>query len=96
AQLVRSQIRTTDSLFRMGGEEFLILLSNTSLNEAVVIAKKIRNSVANDLNTLKDRKITISVGVAEMRKQDSADSLFKRADKLLYQSKHSGKNKVTY
>lgn len=96
SQLIKSHIRDTDYIFRIGGEEFIILLTETPIDKAKLVSEKIRYSVENDLKTIKDKKITISIGVTEVKDGDTEDSIFKRVDKLLYKSKNNGKNIVTF
>lgn len=94
SQLVQSLIRENDYLFRIGGEEFIILFSETNLSEAKVVAIKIRKSVE-ALNIIENKKITISIGLSEVKKEDNEDLIFKRVDGLLYHSKRNGKNQIT-
>lgn len=94
--LIQKNIRANDSLFRVGGEEFIILLSNTSLSVARGVADKILKIIESDLNTIENRCTTISIGVVEAEMNDTEDSLYRRVDALLYQSKQTGKNRVTW
>ncbi len=96
SKLVKSLIRESDHLFRIGGEEFVVLLTNTKIDKAIIVSKKILQGVEEDLKTIKDKKITISIGLAEIGKKDDEDTIFKRVDDFLYESKNNGKNKVTY
>ena len=96
SRLIKSHIRDTDYIFRVGGEEFVILLTETKIDKAKVVSEKIRNSVENDLKTVKDKKITISIGLSEVREDDNEDVIYVRVDELLYKAKNSGKNKVSY
>jgi diguanylate cyclase (GGDEF)-like protein len=93
--LIQKNIRTNDTLFRVGGEEFVILFSNTSLNEAKEVADKLRDVIANSLTTIENRQITVSMGVAEVHSDDTEDSIYRRVDGFLYHSKNNGKNMVT-
>lgn len=95
SSLIQENIRNSDSLFRMGGEEFVVLFPNTSLKIAVEIAEKLRTLVEKDLNTLNEKAITISIGITQIHENDTEDSLYRRVDKLLYVSKRTGKNKIT-
>ncbi|MEA2112069.1 MAG: diguanylate cyclase [Campylobacterota bacterium] len=95
SQLIKSHLRESDYIFRIGGEEFIILLTKTQINKAKLVSEKIRNSVENNLNTIKDKKITISIGLTEVEENDTEDSIFQRVDSLMYESKNSGKNRVT-
>ena len=95
SNLVKSHIRESDYIFRVGGEEFVILLTEMPVDEAKLVAEKIRKSVEYELNTIKDKKITISIGLSEVKEKDTKDSIYKRVDELMYESKHHGKNKIT-
>lgn len=84
---------------RYGGEEFVVLLPNMALGNAIEVAERIREFVAN--KSLKARnssqtigRVTLSLGAAQMRPAESIDSLFERADKALYRAKDAGRNCV--
>ena len=92
-RLIRGLIRQGDLLIRWGGEEFLILLPATGIEEAGLLAERIRREV--ETERFPDAvKITISLGVAQLREGDSIDSLLKRVDNALYRAKLSGRNRV--
>ncbi len=94
AKLLKDGIRNTDTLGRWGGEEFLIVCPETELQSCSLMAEKIRARVAvHDFPTV-GRK-TVSAGVASYRSGDTYDTLLSRADKALYSSKDSGRNKVS-
>ncbi|PLY12845.1 MAG: GGDEF domain-containing protein, partial [Sulfurimonas sp.] len=93
-RLVKSEIRESDFLYRVGGEEFVVLFPQTSLQSAKKVAEKIRKIIQNNLNTIENRTITVSIGVCEVEADDIGDSLYKKVDQLLYKSKKSGKNRV--
>lgn len=93
--LIQNNIRSSDTLFRVGGEEFVILCQNITLTESLEVAHKIRAAVEQTLSTINDKTITISIGVTEVKSNDTEDSIYRRADTLLYDSKNSGKNSVT-
>ncbi len=91
SDIVKKHIRSLDFLFRIGGEEFVILLIKADENVAFNVAEKIRRRVEN--NKFSDvGKITISLGVAQLKENDTPDSLLKRADDALYDAKNSGRN----
>ena len=94
ARSVLFNIRANDYFFRVGGEEFVILLSKTNLNDSIVVAEKIRKNIA-ELNIIENEKITVSLGLTEVQKDDNEDSIYKRVDELLYISKHNHKNILT-
>ncbi len=96
ADLTQACVRATDMLFRYGGEEFVILLSNTDLVGANLLANRIRQNISSTNIELDDNTINISasLGVAELRSNEMNATFFSRADKALYQAKNSGKNRV--
>lgn len=94
--LVQKNVRHTDTLFRVGGEEFVILCPNTVLHDAIDVANKIKNVVEHELTVIPNQRITISIGVSQVKEEDAEDTLYRRVDGLLYQSKQNGKNKITF
>ena len=95
AGCVRDSIRSSDLLFRCGGEEFLILLSQTELEGATLLAERIRHRVAElNLAVIGGAHLSVSLGATEMHNDDTAESLFERSDKALYKAKRTGRNKV--
>lgn len=90
---VKETVRDEDAIGRWGGEEFLVLVSNVTLEQAVNLAERIRVHVGETpfphIGT-----ITISIGVAHAWEGDTAATLFDRADKALYEAKNSGRNCV--
>lgn len=93
-KILAERVRVTDVVARWGGEEFLLLLSATAADGAVVLADRIRTHVANHQAPCLPR-ITLSGGIAELRAEDltGADAL-RRADERLYEAKRSGRNRV--
>lgn len=94
AKEVKDMIRTTDLLFRIGGEEFALIFPKTNLHNAFIVIEKIREHISS-LQLIKNEKITISIGLTQVKKSDCINTLFKRADILMYKSKRSGKNKTS-
>lgn len=94
-RVTRNNIRDMDLLCRWGGEEFILLLPHTGLKSAVLMADKLRKSIASH-SFPETTKITCSYGVTEFRKEDNEDSLYKRVDSALYQAKNAGRNLVRY
>ena len=92
-RLIRGLIRQGDMLIRWGGEEFIILLPATEIDEAAQLAERIRQDVETE-RFPEVGSITISLGVAQLRKGDNIDSLLKRVDNALYHAKQSGRNRV--
>ncbi|MEA2100168.1 MAG: GGDEF domain-containing protein, partial [Campylobacterota bacterium] len=91
---VQKQIRTTDTFARWGGEEFMILLSHTSLDDAELLAQKLCHGVFTELSFDEIDNISCSFGVTEFKKGDTQDIIFKRVDDALYEAKESGRNCV--
>ncbi|WP_051904471.1 diguanylate cyclase [Hippea jasoniae] len=93
SQLISDSVRASDMVFRIGGEEFAVLLLGTDAKTAYTIAEKLRKIVENH-DFEKVGKVTISLGVAGIKENDSPDELFKKADKALYEAKNSGRNRT--
>ncbi len=87
-------IRRSDMIFRFGGEEFVILLSNTSTGGASLLAERLRKQIAETTIVCDGKSIsaTASIGIASLQPDDSAESLFCRADTALYKAKSAGRN----
>jgi len=94
AMLLQDKARTNDFVARYGGEEFAMILPNTDLEGAVMIAERLCQSVR-DTSWLY-RAITISIGVATSESGINVSSLFDRADKALYFSKAQGRDRVSH
>lgn len=93
AELVMSTIRSSDALFRIGGEEFAVIVLDATIEQVIVLAEKIRKAV-NGIGFDEIGNISISIGVAECREEDTAETLFKRADNALFAAKRNGRNCV--
>ncbi len=94
--VIRSVLRKTDICGRYGGEEFLVVLTQTDLNEAKIFAERIRSRVEEsiNLNFGQNTKITVSVGLAEHRKNEDVEKTIFRADEAMYKAKKNGRNRV--
>jgi len=93
AGVIQSTIRTTDSLTRWGGEEFIVLSPNTTLTTMALLAERLRKKIANtSFLTVSD--ITVSLGVAECMAGENWAQWFRRADAALYCAKAGGRNQV--
>ena len=90
-QLITSLLRKTDLFARIGGEEFVVLLSYTDVEEASRIAEKIRSRIESHKKVL---PVTMSFGVTEYKEQEGVSSFFKRVDNALYDAKENGRNRV--
>lgn len=91
--LVQRQVRLSDHVCRIGGEEIAILLPMTSLSQARPVAYRIKKAVAK--NPFNGRKVTVSGGVAESRANETHSALMNRVDALLYEAKAAGKNRMS-
>ncbi|MBR8831796.1 MAG: Response regulator PleD [Chroococcopsis gigantea SAG 12.99] len=97
AETINNGTRKVDILGRFGGEEFVVLLPEAGLPEAVGVAEKIKESVSEiRLPALRDKnEITVSIGVASYEKSDhQLEEIIKRADRSLYYAKNQGRNRV--
>lgn len=101
AQVLRQQVRKTDLLCRVGGEEFVVLCKRADIESSLVIAEKLRHAIeyhAIEI-TQKPIKVTVSIGAATLPNDygtANADELYKLADTALYFSKQHGRNRSTH
>uniref|UniRef100_UPI004047AF93 diguanylate cyclase n=1 Tax=Aliarcobacter sp. TaxID=2321116 RepID=UPI004047AF93 len=93
-KVTKENIRKTDLLFRIGGEEFVIIFPKTKIEEGFLVAEKIREIISN-LVIIPKEKITISIGITQTKKEDTIQSIYERIDKLMYESKINGKNQTS-
>lgn len=93
AALIKGIIRESDVLCRWGGEEFVIIMNNTDVRNAIVAAEKFRQSIEDSV-FLEEWPVTCSFGVIEAKKDDDSKSLIHRADEAMYAAKKQGRNKV--
>ncbi len=96
AKTLRENLRGADVACRWGGEEFLIILTNTGLAAASKVAMDLRDRIEK-LRHVSDGKtilVTVSAGVTAYRKGESSENLIARADTLLYQAKAEGRNRI--
>jgi diguanylate cyclase len=96
ASLAKDSIRAVDFLGRFGGEEYVIILDKVELSEAFTISEKIRTNIGSHEFLYKKQNVgvSVSIGVAVCKKEDSAESLLKRADEALYKAKDNGRNQT--
>ncbi|MCP4372796.1 MAG: diguanylate cyclase [Deltaproteobacteria bacterium] len=98
AQIIKSCLRKLDSAYRYGGEEFTVILPETSCEEAHTVALRIKSALTAESfmpRKKSEEKITISIGVTEYHPGDQLSEFIQRADKAMYLSKEKGRNKVT-
>jgi len=95
ASVIREHLRASDGLYRYGGEEFLILLPEQHIGDGARAMERVRAGVERALDKIQPtRGITISAGVAELKKTDSLGSWIERADRALYRAKSAGRNRI--
>ena len=93
AKVLKNSLRENDVVARWGGEEFVIMLKNTDLDEAQMIAEKLRANI--EQTKIQDTiNITISIGLTKYNLGEDTNLTFKRADNALYKAKESGRNMV--
>ncbi len=95
-KVVREYIRPFDSLARFGGEEFVILMPDTALDEAITAMTRLQRELTKNFFLADNEKIliTFSAGVAQMNDSESGADAIRRADKAMYLAKRAGKNRV--
>ncbi len=93
AEVLKERFRGTDKVFRLGGEEFLVLLYATNSVQSANIAEELRNEVST-LKLIPNKSITVSIGVAGLRPSESWTTWMKRCDENLYRAKAEGRNRV--
>ncbi|MBC3877939.1 sensor domain-containing diguanylate cyclase [Undibacterium sp. FT79W] len=104
ARRIKAELRLSDTLGRFGGEEFVVLLINANLQDAMLVAERIRRSIAGKPFTLSDKghcSTTISIGLTTVSEKHNlgeatavAREMISRADRALYDAKRSGRNQV--
>lgn len=94
ALITTSSLRSSDIVFRYGGDEFIVLMPETSISKAVKAAEKLQQNIENSKH-LTSVIITASIGAAERIWGESLEDWLKRADNALYRTKENGKNKTS-
>ncbi|MES9831541.1 MAG: GGDEF domain-containing protein [Candidatus Thiodiazotropha sp. LLP2] len=95
SKTIEDSIRSSDALYRYGGEEFVVVLNGTDQLGANLLAERIRENIENlRIESLKDLQVTLSLGVSMMSSDDTTETLFNRADSALYKAKNQGRNQV--
>lgn len=93
AELVKASIREVDVFARWGGEEFVILLPQTTCKEASALAERLRKSIVKE-SMKKEMALSCSFGVTSFLAQDTEDLIMERVDRALYKAKEQGRNLV--
>lgn len=96
SKLLKSLVRATDILGRYGGEEFCCIMPMTNCNQAVVLAERCRKQIAdtNFTHSGKSVNVTVSIGIATIKDDDTLESLIKRSDMAMYHAKGTGRNRT--
>jgi diguanylate cyclase len=96
AKVLKQNLRQSDFVARFGGEEFVVVLPETSEEDAVTVLDKVREKLASTKFKFKEDpvRLTASTGISEFRAEDTAELAFARADEALYQAKEAGRNCV--
>jgi len=98
-KIIKDCMRSMDSAYRYGGEEFAIILPETGLKKACVVGARIKDNISAQIfepEPGEKRSITVSIGATELVEKEDFRSFISRTDKALYKSKDSGRNKLTY
>ena len=91
---LQSQVRKTDKIFRIGGEEFLVVLPNTDFEHALHVAEALRMAVTEIYIVNTTQSITVSLGISMLMKNMTVEQWLGQADKCLYEAKKMGRNRV--
>ncbi|MDR3203968.1 MAG: GGDEF domain-containing protein [Deltaproteobacteria bacterium] len=100
-RIIKDCLRSDDLIFRYGGDEFIVILPESELKDAINVAEKLRRNIEAvefflSHNSDKCIRLTISVGLSVSKKGDTTASILARADKALYASKNKGRNQVSW
>jgi diguanylate cyclase (GGDEF)-like protein len=96
ATMMKKSLRNTEFCGRYGGEEFLIVLTQTDIKGALICAERVRTNIENTLfpDLGSDFKVTVSIGLSEYQIREDVEKIISRADKALYRAKKGGRNRV--
>ncbi len=92
-RVIREALRLSDLFGRWGGEEFIIVLPKTKVEDAYLIAEKLRHRIQ-DHNFGLQQSVTLSIGIVEYSPQIGMDQMIELADQAMYQAKHQGRNQT--
>lgn len=93
---LKSKIRECDNLCRWGGEEFVILLPETKLDDAILVAQKIQAIIRNTSVSVDTLTISASIGVTQWNGHEGLDTLISRADEKMYDGKRAGRDRIIF
>lgn len=91
---INEALRYGDITGRLGGEEFICFVQNVTKEQAITVAERIREKIANQKHTEKNVDITVSIGLSKYNDEETLDEIIEKADKALYSAKKQGRNKV--
>ena len=96
ASMIRNGLRPSDQPYRVGGEEFAVILPQTDIDSATTIADRLRQSVAAEAVIYKNQEIavTVSIGIAQIAPEMTPPDVIEAADAALYRAKTTGRNRV--
>jgi len=96
ATMIKKTLRNTEFCGRYGGEEFLIILTQTNIKGALIFAERVRANIENILfpDLGPDFKVTVTIGLSEYRIREAVEKIISRADEALYRAKKGGRNRV--
>lgn len=92
--LIKYTLRVTDKLFRWGGDEFIILLPELTIENALKVADRVRETIQSFDFDIGNKKVTVSLGVGDYTLNENPDQFITRVDNALLKAKLNGKNKV--
>ncbi|MCP4718006.1 MAG: GGDEF domain-containing protein, partial [Desulfobacteraceae bacterium] len=98
-RIINSCMRSMDTAYRYGGEEFAILLPETGIKRACLVGARIKDNIASKIfrpEAGKTQSVTVSLGASELLDGENFTAFIKRTDKAMYKSKQTGRNKLTY
>jgi diguanylate cyclase (GGDEF)-like protein/PAS domain S-box-containing protein len=97
ANSIRHSLRIGDAIGRWGGEEFIAIINGADEKILKTVAEKLRVMILNSLLMINNQlvQVTVSIGATLLMNEDTPETAIKRADGLMYQSKHNGRNRVT-
>ena len=93
--IIREHLKEDDILIRFGGEEFLVVMLDTSIKNAHILCEKIRQTIEKSYPINEEKQVTISIGISPYTNEDTEIAqIVKRADNALYEAKRTGRNKI--
>ena len=95
AAVMRAQLRNSDTIARWGGDEFVLLLPNVTLQNAVLLLDRVKNAI-NTLTLDEGASVSCSFGVVQMRTESTYQEMLAQADTMMYRSKRNGKGRIAY